>query len=98
MHFLMASTLRVLNPLPEKGAQKQQILQRKENGIQAGKSPEEKETTSPTVVSAEPTWGERNRTVQHAEFSKGGNLWMCACIGFTLVGLMMGIVAVVLFM
>lgn len=79
MHFLMASTLRVLNPLPEKGAQKQQILQRKENGIQAGKTPEEKETASPTVVSAEPTWGERNRTSHYVDISKGGKV-TCGCV------------------
>ena len=59
----MASTRRVLNPLPENGAQKQQMLQRKENGMQAGKTPEEKETASPTVVSAEPRHGREKDVV-----------------------------------
>ena len=49
-HFLMTSSRWVLNPLPEKGAKKQQILQRKAHGIQTGKSPEEKERPSPMVV------------------------------------------------
>ena len=43
----------VFIPLPEKGAQQQQMLERKPKGMHAGKRPEEKDKTSANVVSAE---------------------------------------------
>lgn len=52
MLSLMASRRRVFMPLPEKGTQKQQRLERNAKGIQAGRRPEEKDNTSASVVSA----------------------------------------------
>ena len=59
----------MLNPLPEKGAKKQQMLHRKAHGIQTGKSPEENERASPIVV---PVQRERER---ERERKKKIRLW-----------------------
>lgn len=63
MHFVSAVTVTftpsafliifrrcVFCPLPENGAKKQQQLQRKLRGHQAGNSPEENDTVSATVM------------------------------------------------
>ena len=43
-------SLRVLKPLPEKGTQKKIMFQRKERGMQAGRTPEEKDTARAFVT------------------------------------------------